>query len=329
MDQPPALRALDDARLRALADPGINTSVKRANRLGTALAALQRAAADLPPEAVRDLDALFADDVLGHPDQPDTVLGRIAAGTYRTRPPLGQALTKASQRDIMDGIADLNRAAGRDRFWWQQRGERPWSRHTRKPLNPQGHTVLRRALSTPGPARREPYRLRLLAALEILWATGVTPGGLVAADTTDLAPDHSTIRLTINPPGRTAPTVQTLTLTRQARAALNLWLPVRRQVVAAHLEEGPDHPANQALFITLWWSAGTYPATGQPRKIPPGLRILDEGLERSYSKWAAALNAENHGKPGWPVPGDLYQVSRGGAAELLAAQKPRRAQKGT
>ncbi|MFE1442977.1 hypothetical protein [Streptomyces sp. NPDC058739] len=82
----PAVRQLLTAMRRALTDPEINTSAKRAERLRTTVSTLERAAADLPPEALRSLAALFRNDVLGHPDHPDTVLGRIAAGDYRTRP---------------------------------------------------------------------------------------------------------------------------------------------------------------------------------------------------------------------------------------------------
>ncbi|MEU1371984.1 hypothetical protein ABZ454_38735, partial [Streptomyces sp. NPDC005803] len=107
---PPALRQLRTALRRALADPDINTSAKREERLHTVVRTLERAAADLPAESLRSLPALFHRNVLGHPAQPDTVLFRIAAGEYRTRPPYNQRLTAASQRHIMDGLVDLNRA---------------------------------------------------------------------------------------------------------------------------------------------------------------------------------------------------------------------------
>lgn len=310
----PALRQLHTAQRRALANPEINTSPKRAERLRTTVNILVRASADLPPDAVRSMADLFRDDVLGHPDQPETVLGRIAAGAFRTRPPFNKPLTSATQRYIMDGIVDLNRAAGRRPFWWEMPGARPWSKHTRIPLDPRQHVVLRRALSTPVHPRREPYRLRLLAALEVLWATGVTREGLVSADVTNLASDRSTIELTMNPPGRTEATVQVFDLPASARAALFLWLPVRREVIAQHLREGPDHPAHGALFVTLRHTVGTYP-DGSPRVVPPGLRITGNGLEANYSAWARRLNGENTGQAGWPVPTDLYQIARGGAEQ--------------
>lgn len=315
---PAALRQLHTALRLALATPEINTGEKRAERLRTTVSTLERAAADLPAEALRSLAALFRNDVLGHPNQPGTVLARIAAGEYRTRPPYGRPLTSASQRYLMDGIVDLNRAARRGPFWWEVPGARPWSKHTRVPLEPGQHIALRRTLTTPVEDRREPYRLRLLAALEVLWATGVTREGLVAADTTHLSPDLSTIELTMNPPGRTEATVQTLLLPASARAALRLWLPVRRAIVAEHLREGPDHPANQALFVTLRHTVGVYP-DGSPRSVPPGVRITGNGLETSYSEWARRLNGEHVGQPGWPVSTDLYLISRGGAEQLEAA----------
>lgn len=309
----PALRQLRAALERALADPAIATSRSREQRLRKATAVLERAAADVPPHALRSLDDLFDDAVLGHPGQPDTVLGRIAAGRYRTRGgQAGRLLTPASQRDIMDGIADLNRAAGRPAFAWQARGMRPWSKHTKEPLGFTGHLVLRRALSTPGEPRREPYRLRMLAALELLWATAVPREGLVAADVTDLSAGESRIRLTVNLPGRTMATRQEFALPRSARAALRLWLPVRREVVARHLSAGPDHPANQALFITLRHTVAE-PASGAARMVPPGIRITGNGLETDYSKWARRLNGDHAGQKGWPVPTDLYTVARGGA----------------
>lgn len=316
--RPLALRQLQTALRRALADPDISTSPKRVERLHTVARTLERAADGLPPEAVRSLAALFKDKTLGHPQRPDTVLGRIAAGDYRTRPPYGEPLTLASQRHIMDGLADLNRAAGRRPFWWEIPGARPWSKHTRAPLDPRGHIVLRRALSTPGDTRREPYRLRLLAALELLWATGVTREGLVAADVPHLAPDQSSIELTINPPGRTEPEVRRIPLPDSARAAVRLWLPVRAEVIREHLRDGPDHPSNAALFITLRHSVGAYP-DGSPRRVPPGIRILGNGLETNFSQWAARLNRENAGEPGWPVTTDLYQIARGGAEERAEA----------
>ncbi|MFD0032544.1 hypothetical protein ACFVJK_30605 [Streptomyces sp. NPDC127172] len=316
---PTALRQLHTALRRALADPEINTSAKREERLHTVVRTLERAAADLPPESLRSLPALFHRNVLGHPNQPDTVLFRIAAGEYRTRPPYKQELTAASQRHIMDGLVDLNRAARRRPFWWEVPGARPWSKHTRAPLDPLGHITLRRALSTPVDRRREPYRLRLLAALEVLWATGVTREGLVAADVTHVAPDRSTIELTVNPPGRTEATTRVFALPASARAALGLWLPVRAGVIDANLREGAEHPANAALFVTLRHTVGVYP-DGSPRRVPPGLRITGNGLETNYSMWARRLNGEHVGEPGWPVPTDLYVIARGGAEQLAAAE---------
>jgi hypothetical protein len=165
--------------------------------------------------------------------------------------------------------------------------------------------------------RREPYRLRLLAALEVLWATAVPRQGLVAADVTDLSARESRIRLTVNLPGRTAATRQEFTLPRSARAALRLWLPVRRQIVARHLDAGPDHPANQALFVTLRHTVAE-PASGAARMVPPGIRITGNGLETDYSKWARRLNGDHTGQRGWPVPTDLYTVARGGAVQRAA-----------
>jgi hypothetical protein len=49
--QPPALQQLHTALRRALADPEINTGVKRAERLRTTVTTLERAAADLPPRS--------------------------------------------------------------------------------------------------------------------------------------------------------------------------------------------------------------------------------------------------------------------------------------
>ncbi|MFI5814859.1 hypothetical protein ACIA7S_28370 [Streptomyces sp. NPDC051643] len=311
----PAIRQLHAALRRALADPDINTSAKRAERLHTVVRTMERAAEDLPDEAVASLATLFRDKTLGHPVRPDTVLGRIAAGDYRTRPPYGQALTLASQRHIMDGLVDLNRAARRRPFRWETPGARPWSKHTQVPLDPRGHVVLRRELATPGPARREPYRLRLLAALELLWATGITREGLVAANLTDLAPNRSTIELTVNPPGRTEARVQKFGLPPSARVALGLWLPVRAAVINEHLREGADHPAHQALFVTLRHTVGAYP-DGSPRQVPPGLRIEGNGLETNYSLWARRLNREHRGELGWPVSTDLYRIARGGAEQL-------------
>jgi len=217
----------------------------------------------------------------------------------------------------MDGLVDLRRAANRRPFWWEIPGARPWSKHTRVPLDPRGHIALRRALTTPVDARREPFRLRLLAALEVLWATGVTREGLVSADTTHLGPRESTIDLTVNLPGRTEPWVERFELPPSAQAALRLWLPVRRTVVDEHLREGADHDANQALFITLRHTVGAYP-DGTPRMVPPGVRITGNGLETSYSSWAQRLNGEHVGEPGWPVPTDLYRIARGGAEQLAA-----------
>jgi hypothetical protein len=312
--EPPVIRQLRTALRRALADPEINTGAKREERLRTVARMLERAAVDLPAEQVRSLAALFHRDVIGHPDYPDTILGRAAAGEYRTRPPYGEQLTRAAQRHIMDGLVDLNRAARRRPFWWEVPGLRPWSKHTREPLDPRGHITLRRALTTPVERRREPYRLRLLAALEVLWATGVTREGLVAADVPDLAPDRATIKLTVNPPGRTEATVETFDLPASAQVALGQWLPVRADVANKYLREGAEHPANGSLFITLRHSVGAYP-DGSPRMVPPGVRITGNGLEKNYSAWAKRLNDEHVGQPGWPVPSDLYVIARGGAEQ--------------
>jgi hypothetical protein len=306
----PAIRQLRAARDRALEDPDINTSAKRAERLNVTVNTLERAAVDVPAEALRSLDAFLSPEVIGHPGMADTVLGRIAAGQYRVRD-VGTPLKLSYQRSLMDGLVDLNRAARRPPFWWQIPGARPWAKHTKDPLEPGGHLVLRRALSKPMASRREPYRLRLLAALELLWATGVTREGLVRGDVTDLAPDQSRISLWVNPPGRTEASFEEFRLPRPAQAALRLWLPVRREVIREHLREGPDHPAHQALFITLRHTKAE-PASGTPRMIPPGVRITGSGLETSYSSWARWLNEEHKGKRGWPVPTDLYLIARGG-----------------
>jgi hypothetical protein len=306
----PAIRQLRAARDQALDDPDINTSAKRAERLRVTVNTLERAAADMPAEALSSLAAFLDPQVIGHPNMPDTALGRIAAGQYRTRD-AGTRLKPSYQRNLMDGLVDLNRAAGRPPFWWQAPGARPWSKHTKDPLEPGGHLVLRRALSKPMHPRREPYRLRLLAALELLWATGVTREGLVRADVTDLAPDQSRIRLWVNPPGRTEAEERDFKLPRPAVAAVRLWLPERREVIRRHLREGPDHPAHQALFITLRHTKAE-PAAGTARMVPPGIRITGSGLETSYSSWARWLNAEHEGRKGWPVPTDLYLIARGG-----------------
>ena len=194
---------------------------------------------------------------------------------------------------------------------------RPWSKHTKTPMARDGHVALRRALSAQGPPRREPYRLRLLAALEVLWATGVTREGLVGADVTDLVDREARIRLLVNPPGRTAPTVREFTLPRSARAAVRLWLPVRRAVIRRYLREGPDHPAHQGLFITLRHTMAE-PMSGAARQVPPGVRISGHGLETDYSKWARRLNAEHWGEEGWPVPTDLYLIARGGGGGAIS-----------
>jgi hypothetical protein len=306
----PAIRQLRATRDRALDDPDINTSAKRAERLRTVVSTLERAAVDVPADALRSLNAFLDPQVIGHPNMPDTVLGRIAAGEYRTRG-TGTPLKLSYQRSLMDGLVDLNRAAGRPPYWWQMPGARPWAKHTKAPLEAGGHLVLRRALSKPMHPRRERYRLRLLTALELLWATGVTREGLVRADLTDLAPDQSQIRLWVNPPGRTEAEEREFTLPRPAQAAVRLWLPERREVIRKHLREGPDHPAHQALFITLRHTKAE-PASGTPRMIPPGVRITGSGLETSYSQWARWLNSEHEGKRGWPVPTDLYLIARGG-----------------
>ncbi|MGW4803021.1 hypothetical protein [Kitasatospora sp. NPDC004272] len=307
------LLELDALQHRAAADPAITTSTTRTERLRTVVAMLKRATADCEPHQLATLTDLLADTTIGHPSNPASLLGRAAAGAYRTRPN-GRPLTPATTRALMDGLADLNHAAGHPPYWWQQRGQRPWSKHTRTPLQPDGHRALRRALSIPyGDTRRERFRLRQLAVLELLWDTGVEPYGLSRADTTDLAPDCSHITLRFDPPGRTEATVRTVPLGRTARAALRLWLPARRQVVAEHLVAGPDHPANQALFVTLRHTTGTYD-DGRPRQIPPGLRISDDGLATSYSAAARRLNEEHHGEPGWPVPTNFYLITRGGAA---------------
>ncbi|MEW2301963.1 hypothetical protein AB0958_18650 [Streptomyces sp. NPDC006655] len=315
---PPAIRQLHTALRRALADPEISTGHKRVERLHTVVRTLERAAADLPPDALRSLPALFQKKTLGHPSKPDTILGRIAAGQYRTRPPYGQQLTPAAQRHIMDGLVDLNRAAGRRPFPWEIPGGRPWSKHTREALDPHGHIVLRRALCEPVHPRREPYRLRLLAALEVLWATGITREGLVSLNVHDIADDRSTIVVTRNPPGRTEATQEVIDLPASAQAAVALWLPVRKEVIDKHLRAGSEHPANRPLFVTLRHTAISYP-DGTSVQVPPGIRITGHGLERNYSAWARRLNGENVGQPHWPVPTDLYVIARGGAEQLAAA----------
>lgn len=319
------LADLDALKRRAATDPEISRSPSRIKRLGTVVSLLGRAAEDVDPDQRTGVAALLAPDVIGHPTQPDTILGRAVTGRYRRRPG-PDPLTPATQRAVMDGLADLNRAAGRAPYWWQinpaQRADkrpyrtaRPHANHTLEPMTPKAHRVLRRALSTPyGNPTREAFRLRTLAMLELMWDTAVEPEGAASADVTDLTDDLSEVTLTFNPPGRTEAVVATVPLGAAARAALRAWLPVRRRVIAEHLDAGPDHPANQALFITLKTTTGTYPDSGLPRHVPPGLRISTDGLLTQYRATARRFNAEHHGQPGWPVPTGLYAITRGAAA---------------
>lgn len=306
------LAALDALKTSARADPSIATSVTRAERIGSVVYLLKQAAPDCAPEQLRDLQTFLALDTIGHPDTDDTILGRAKDGRYRKHHP-GRPLTAASQRAVMDGLADLARAAGLPPYDWQQRGRRPWSKHTKTPLEPDSHLVLRRALCEPAAPSREPFRLRTLLAVELLWDTGVPPEGLIQADTTDLTADQRSIDLTVNPPGRTAAVRQTFPLTNTTRAALRLWLPVRRTVVAEHLSAGPDAAANQALFITLHPTVGTNDQGGE-RLVPPGMRISEMGLRDSCASWLRWLNATHDGQNGWPVPTTLHRLARGGAA---------------
>jgi hypothetical protein len=305
------LVALDALKARAAADPAIATSPSRTRRLGSVTTLLKNAAEDCTPTQLRNLTAYLHADTIGHPDQDDTVLGRAKTGRYRKDHP-GRPLTAASQRHLMDGLADLNRAAGHAPYWWQQRGMRPWSKHTEDPIDRPGHLVLRRALCEPTTPRQEPFRLRTLLALEILWDTGVPPEGLVLTDTADLGPDLKTIRVTVNPPGRSATTVETVRLTANTRAVLREWLPLRRAIVAEHLSAGPDAYANQALFITLHHATGTYD-DGRERMVLPGMRMSVRGLQGSCSQWIRRLNALHPHGAGWPVPTSLQQLGRGGA----------------
>jgi len=307
----PVLVALDALKQRAQADPAIATSKTRIDRIGVVVSLLIKGAADCTPAQRYDVQALLAPDTVGHPDQENSILGRAVDGRYRNKPPY-QPLTAATRRYLMDGLADLNRTAGHAPYWWEQRGMRPWSKHTKVPLQADGHRVLRRALCEPAAPHREPFRLRTLVTLEMLWDTGVPPEGLAAADTTDLAPDLSTVELTVNPPGRTEAIRKTFRLTANTRGALKLWLPVRRAVVTEHLSAGADDPHNQALVITLHPTVGTY-EDGSPRLVPPGLRISEDGLKRSCAQWLRWLNETHKGQAGWPVPTTLQTLSRGGA----------------
>ncbi|MFI9331897.1 helix-turn-helix domain-containing protein [Kitasatospora sp. NPDC052868] len=308
----PILADLDALHRRAAQDPTVATSLTRINRVGTVISLLKRAGRDCTPAQLRSLQALMAPDVIGHPDQPDTVLGRAVTGAYRTSAPYGRPLTTATQRHLMDGLAEVNRIAGHPPYWWQERGKKPWTKHTRTPLDQTGHTVLRRALGDPASHPRwEPFRLRNLLAVELLWATGSTCEGLAAADTTDLADDHRAITLTINLPGRTEAWTETFPLSENVRAALGLWLPVRRAVIQEHLSAGADAAANQALLITLHPTTADLPEGS--RLIPPGMRITRRGLELSYATWSRRLNAQHRGQQGWPVPTTLQGLGRGGA----------------
>lgn len=316
---------------RAEADPDINTSPKRGERISWVTAMLCRAAVDCTAEQQQSLAALLAPDTIGHPDTDTypqyegSILARAKTGIYRSRTRYsGRPLTAATQRAAMDGLADLNRAAGLPPYWWEQRGLRPWSKHTKTLLEQDGHLVLRRALCEPADPAREPYRLRTLVAVELFWDTGVPPEGLVGIDLPDLMPRRSSVELLVNPPGRTAAVRQRFALSASTRAALKLWLPVRRQVITEHLDAGPDHAANQALFITLHHNTAIY-NDGTDRLLPPGLRIGSRGLGNSCAAWLRWLNETHVGEPGWPVPTTLHRLARGGAANpkraLVGARK--------
>ena len=52
--------------------------------------------------------------------------------------------------------------------------------------------------------------------------------------------------------------------------------------VARHLDAGPDHPANQALFVTLRHTVAE-PASGAARMVPPGIRTVSSVAPRRNS----------------------------------------------
>ncbi|WP_030237986.1 hypothetical protein [Streptomyces sp. NRRL S-350] len=299
---------LNDVLRVALADRDIHTSEKRGERLRVTVATVERGLTFLARPLLRVPGALLDEQVVGYHEWPLTLLGHIAAGQCRAKPPYNR-LKPSSVRYIMDGLADLNRAAGNRPYWWEAKGMRPWAGHTKNPVAPLEHVVLRRELSEPGPQRWEPYRLRLLAAVELLWDTGTTPSGLVAANVDDLSADFSRIRLAWTAPGRHTERVeQECLLHPNTTAALKMWLPVRDQVVQDTLRQGLE--GSRALFITLRHTTGAQ-KDGSPRQVPPGVRILRTGLDTAWLSWIRRANSHHAGEAGWPIATDFYRVARG------------------
>ncbi|MFJ6238918.1 hypothetical protein ACIQH0_33105 [Streptomyces griseus] len=94
-----------------------------------------------------------------------------------------------------------------------------------------------------------------------------------------------------------APEVEWYALREGSRVAVRRWLEVREQVVEAL----PLTGSRRGLWVTLQAS----------RSGPPGVRLLPDGLRRSYAKGITALNWVMAGERGWePLPVQMEQVRR-------------------
>lgn len=94
-----------------------------------------------------------------------------------------------------------------------------------------------------------------------------------------------------------APEVEWYPLRKGSRVAVRRWLEVREQVV----EDLPLLGSRRGLWVTLQAS----------KAGPAGVRLLPDGLRRSYTKGIAALNWVMAGSQGWePLPVQMEQVRR-------------------
>ncbi|MGW1072016.1 hypothetical protein [Streptomyces sp. NPDC002537] len=227
----------------------------------------------LPTGARRSLRRLLDDAVLW-----DYV--RVAeTGALRSRlvngekPPTAPA-TNSARLDCLDLIRE---AAG---FPPLPR-ERPTPVELRPTPGKRSLVALRHRLDDDLRRIQSPGHARFVAILTMVLDTRARTGELVAQRLTDLADDHSRIRIVRRPQHGTdfESVDETVALSPLCREALAHWLPVR-----AELTE-PLQGSATALWVSLAHNhAGTAHDDGRHTLRVPGLPLQQSGLIRSYNR---------------------------------------------
>ncbi|MFI9194121.1 hypothetical protein ACIG0A_33085 [Streptomyces californicus] len=338
-----------EGRLRVPGAGGVPVQVsqQRAHQLWAVVGMFDRAVGR--PEVaggrvLRSVGRLFAPEVLG------AVFDLVAAGELRYRAEdRGRAVPLASQRVFLDCVALLGPVVAPGVGLVLPVLPQPELKPTVEARSLEAlyrgmvDLAARGPLSRDGVGMSFEQRARLLAMVAVVLDAGPRSGELAAVNVDDLAEDLSAVgvrrRQQKGPANRVeeiaalaevhpesvkavlggrlearseatrqrvlaaveelgpAPEVEWYALREGSRVAVRRWLEVREQVV----EGLPLLGSRRGLWVTLQAS----------KAGPAGVRLLPDGLRRSYTKGIAALNWVMAGERGWePLPVRMEQVRR-------------------